>query len=55
MDVLAVQDNATEWGSTPDPLREIVAGEFVALLVIVALPITFPADVGANTTFRVAV
>ena len=37
------------------PLREIVAGEFVALLVTMTLPVTLPEPVGAKVTFKVAV
>ncbi len=38
----------------PVPLREIVAGEFVALLATVTLPVTLPEPVGAKVTFKVA-
>jgi hypothetical protein len=38
----------------PVPDREIVAGEFVALLVSVAVPVTLPVADGANVTFKVA-
>ena len=50
MDVLAVQDIATEWRLTEAPVPEtvIVDGEFVALLAILTLPLTNPAAVGAN-------
>jgi hypothetical protein len=50
VDVLAVQDIATEWGATDTPVPEtvIVDGEFVALLAILTLPVTNPAAVGAN-------
>jgi hypothetical protein len=37
------------------PAKEIVAGEFVALLDIDTLPLAFPAVVGLNVTFNVAV
>jgi len=37
------------------PLSEIVVGEFVALLVIVTLPVALPLPAGANVTFIVAV
>jgi len=37
------------------PERPIVIGEFVALLtMLMPAPVTLPADVGANVTFRVA-
>ena len=36
-------------------MREIVLGEFVALLVTVALPEALPDAAGANVTFKVAV
>ena len=35
-------------------MKEIVDGEFVALLVTVALPGWLPAEAGGNVTFRVA-
>src|SRR6266404_1228287 len=38
----------------PVPDKEIVAGEFVALLVSVALPVTLPVADGAKVTFMVA-
>src|SRR5438034_4334333 len=41
--------------ATPLPLSEIVAGELPALLATETLPLTLPAAVGANTTFKVAV
>jgi hypothetical protein len=49
-DGLAVQDNATERGVTATPVPEsaIAAGEFVALLVMLTLPLTNPAVPGAN-------
>ena len=40
--------NAELTGVTPTPLREIVAGEFVALLSTDTLPVTLPAAVGVN-------
>jgi hypothetical protein len=39
---------------TPVPDNPIDIGEFVALLVIVALPFTAPGEVGSNDTVRVA-
>jgi len=42
-----------DW-APPLPLREIVAGEFVALLATKTLPVGFPAAVGAKATFSVA-
>jgi hypothetical protein len=48
--------NATElgtteiWGSTPVPLRLLVVGEFVALLLAETLPVMLPAVVGENAT-----
>jgi hypothetical protein len=55
--VLAVQVSVTECatGCTPVPERVIVAGEFVALLAIVTLPVMLPAAVGENVTFKIAV
>jgi hypothetical protein len=38
----------------PVPLREIDAGEVVALLVTMTLPVTLPEAVGAKVTFKVA-
>lgn len=57
MDVLAVQFNVTECetGWTPVPDRETVAGELVALLVRVTLPVTLAADAGVKVTLSVAV
>jgi hypothetical protein len=43
-----------EVAATPVPLSEIFAGEFVALLLIVTVPVMLPATVGANTTFSTA-
>jgi len=40
---------------TPVPLKAIVAGEFVALLATLTLPVTLPAAVGAKATLRVTV
>lgn len=40
---------------TPVPVIEIVAGELVALLATVTLPVTLPVDVGAKVTFKAAV
>jgi hypothetical protein len=37
----------------PVPLIDIVATEFVALLVTMTLPVTFPEPVGAKVTFKV--
>jgi len=46
-------DGMTEiCGCTPVPLREIVAGELVALLRTVTLPEREPAEVGANVTLN---
>src|SRR6266481_10031324 len=45
-------------GSTllePAPDNETTAGEFVALLVMETLPVTLPADSGANVTVKIAV
>src|SRR3979490_751578 len=43
--------NAELAGVTPTPLREIVAGEFVALLSTDTLPVRLPAAVGVNAGF----
>src|SRR5207302_928463 len=40
---------------TPLPLKEMVAGELLALLATETLPVTLPAAVGAKVTFSVAV
>ena len=40
---------------TPVPLTGIVNADTPALLLIVTLPVTAPATVGANTTFNVTV
>src|SRR6267143_5606237 len=39
---------------TPVPLKAIVAGEFVALLATLTLPVTLPTAAGAKATLRVA-
>ena len=39
-------------GAVPDPDNEMLAGEFVALLVTVTLPETLPAVVGANVALK---
>ena len=39
----------------PVPARETIVGELVALLDTETLPLAFPAVVGANATFNVAV
>jgi hypothetical protein len=52
---LAAQDRATDSGATPVPESEIVAGEFVALLPIVTVPLTTPGVTGLNATMSVAV
>src|SRR5258706_16160139 len=43
--------NAELAGVTPTPLREIVSGDFVALLSTDTLPVTLPAAVAVNTGF----
>jgi hypothetical protein len=55
-EVLGVQVSATEWETVcvPSPEREIVAGEFVALLATVTLPGKLPAAAGENVAFKVA-
>jgi hypothetical protein len=46
-------DGMTEiCGCTPVPLKEIVAGELVALLTTVTLPERLPDEVGANATLK---
>src|SRR5215469_1758290 len=40
--------------ATPEPLKPITARLFVALLTIEMLPLTEPADAGANCTLNVA-
>jgi hypothetical protein len=54
--VLAVHDRLTVCGVGTIPLPEsaIVAGEPVALLVIVTLPLTLPALVGVKMTLMVS-
>ena len=54
-EVLAFQDNATvcELFCAPVPDRVIVAGEPVALLVTVTVPVAFPAAIGLKTTLKV--
>jgi hypothetical protein len=54
---VSVHDKATECctGCTAVPAREIASGEFVALLVTVTVPVTFPVAAGAKVTFSVAV
>ena len=54
-EVLAVQESATDAGATPVPESEIVAGEFVALLVTTTVPVTAPDVAGSNATLSVAV
>jgi len=53
--VLAVQASATVCGvaATPVPETLIDAGEFVASLKIVTVPLTAPAAEGANCTVTV--
>lgn len=55
MDVLAVHVSKTVGGvvETPVPERLIVAGEFVASLAMLTLPLTVPAVPGANVTVTV--
>ena len=54
--MLEIQVSATEWGTVcvPSPEREIVAGEFVALLATVTLPGKLPAVRGENVASNVA-
>jgi hypothetical protein len=54
-EVLAVQDRATDSGVTPVPESEIVAGEFVALLATVTVPLSAPGVTGSKATMSVAV
>jgi hypothetical protein len=58
VDVLGVQVSATEWETVceavPSPEREIVAGEFVALLATVTLPGKLPGAAGVNVASKVA-
>ena len=46
----------TEWESCRAPVADsaIFVGEFVALLVMVTLPVALPAFVGANSSLSVA-
>lgn len=55
MEVLALQDSATVWelACAPVPDRAIVAGEPVALLLTVTVPVTLPAAVGLKITLKV--
>src|SRR5258708_37127288 len=46
--------NAAEVGCIPTPLMVTLAGELVALLATVTLPVTLWATVGANATVSVA-
>jgi len=57
VDVLATQFNSAECatGWTPVPERVTVAGELVALLATVTLPVAPTAAAGVNVTFSVAV
>ena len=50
-DVLAVHVNRILGAATPVPDRENEAGEFVALLAMLTLPVTAPAVAGENVTF----
>jgi hypothetical protein len=54
--VLGIHVSATEWETVwvPSPEREIVAGEFVALLATVTLPDELPAARGENVASNVA-
>jgi hypothetical protein len=53
-DELGDHDNVTEYGIwVPVPDREIVVGEFVALLVMTMLPVTLAVSAGENVTFIV--
>jgi len=51
--VLAVQASATVCDATPVPETLIDAGEFVASLEIVTVPLTAPDAEGANCTVTV--
>jgi len=55
VDVLAVQVRPTEAVWTPVPDTETTAGEFVALLATVTVPVTAPAVDGSKVTASVAV
>ena len=46
--------HVAKFDCTPVPLMEIVAGELVALLATVTVPVTLPVDVGAKVTFKAA-
>jgi hypothetical protein len=50
---VSVTECATGW--TPVPDRETVAGELVALLVTVAVPVRIPVAAGVKVTFSIAV
>lgn len=54
--MLGVQVNSTEWEPVciPAPEREIVDGEFEALLATVTLPVKLPAAAGVNVSSNVA-
>jgi hypothetical protein len=54
-EALAAQDKATDSGATPVPESEIVAGEFVALLTTVTVPLAAPGVSGSKATSSVAV
>jgi hypothetical protein len=55
--VLAVHDSATEWveDDTPVPDSPMVTGEFLALLVMVRLPVKLPILKGEKVALTVAV
>jgi hypothetical protein len=57
VDVLAIQDNMTEWvtGATPVPARAIVCVPPDALLATSMLPVIAPLAAGVNVAFKVAV
>jgi hypothetical protein len=52
--VTGVQASDTEWttGATPAPENEIIAGELVALLDTVTLPLKFPTPEGEKVTCK---
>ena len=52
--MFVLADNVTV-AAVPVPLRDMVVGEFGALLVIVTVPAKLPAVVGANKTLKVVV
>ena len=54
--MLGFQVSATEGGTVcaPSPEREIVAGEFVALVATVTLPGKLPVAAGVNVASKVA-